>query len=220
MKYFFCRVKPLLHVMLLGSSLFLTSSSFGAILIWDANREVDLAGYNLYYGTSPRNYTFVVNVGNVTDYNLNYLMLKEAVTYYVALTSCDISGNESDLSEELDYFAEDEIPEDEDNCSEISNPDQEDSYPPGGNSIGDACECEGDFDCDGNVDRWDGMLFEANYGRNLLNNPCNTFDPCPGDFDCDGDVDGWDSMVFKADYGRNQYVNSCPTCDISDWCSY
>ena len=151
-KYFICRIQFSLTLILIAISSIFTSSSFGAIVLWEANSEADLAGYNLYYGTSSQNYRFVVDVGNVTDYNLTNLNLNEAVTYYLALTSYDTSGNESGLSEELDYFAEDETPDDEDNCFEIYNPDQEDTYPPGGNGIGDACECEGDFDCDGNVD--------------------------------------------------------------------
>ena len=155
MKYLICRIQLPATLMLTVTSIILTSSSFGAILSWDANSEADLAGYNLYYGTAPQIYRFVVDVGNVTDYNLNNLNVNEDVNYYMALTSYDTSGNESDLSEELDYFAEYENPEGEDNCPEIYNPDQEDTYPPRGNGIGDACECEGDFDCDGDVDGWD-----------------------------------------------------------------
>ncbi len=37
-------------------------------------------------------------------------------------------------------------------CPAAFDPNQKDTYPPGGNGIGDACECEGDFDCNGNVD--------------------------------------------------------------------
>ena len=36
---------------------------------------------------------------------------------------------------------------------------QEDTYPPQGNGIGDACECEGDFTCDGDVDADDVTAF-------------------------------------------------------------
>lgn len=188
--------------------------------MWDANNEIDLAGYRLYYGASSQNYTFVVDVGNVTEYNLNNLNLREAVTYYIALSSYDYSGNESDLSEELDYLVEYENPEEGDNCPEIYNPDQEDSYPLGGNGIGDACECEGDFDCDGDVDGWDFVFFEADVGRNQFHIPCSLNNPCNGDFDCDGDVDGWDVTLFKADFGRNQFNHSCPACIAGEWCIY
>lgn len=49
---------------------------------------------------------------------------------------------------------------------------QEDIYPPGGNGIGDACECESDFNCDGNVDASDVEKFLEDFGRSQFNNPC------------------------------------------------
>ena len=49
---------------------------------------------------------------------------------------------------------------------------QEDNYPPGGNGLGDACECEGDFNRDGNVDAEDVTKFLEDFGRNQFNNPC------------------------------------------------
>ena len=221
MKYLICRIQLPATLMLTVISLILTSSSFGTVLIWDTNSEANLAGYNLYYGTLSHNYSFVVDVGNVTDYNLNNLDLNEADTYYIALTSYDTSGNESDLSEEIDYFAEYETPEGEDNCPDVYNPDQKDSYPPEGNGIGDVCECEGDFDCDGDVDGWDGMLFKADLGRGAFFNSCTHNDePCNGDFDCDGDVDGMDAALFKLDFGRNPFSNPCPACVVGEWCVY
>ena len=219
MKYFI-RIQLSVVLMLIVISLILTSSSFGAILSWDANRELDLAGYQLYYGTSSQDYRFVVDMGNVTEYNLNNLNLRESVIYYIALTSYDYSGNESEFSAELGYFADDEIPEDEDNCPEVYNPNQEDTYPPDANGIGDICECEADFTCDGDVDGFDIDVFKKDYGRNQFNNPCSVFNPCNGDFNCDGDVDGFDLDVFKKDYGRNQFNNPCPTCEVVDWCNY
>ncbi len=220
MKYFTSRIQTSTLFILISISLVLKTNSFAALLLWDANSEVDLAGYNLYYKTSSQNYSSVVDLGNVTAYNLNNLNLKEAETYSLALTSYDTTGNESDLSEELDYFSEDGIPEEVDNCPEINNPNQKDTYPPEGNGIGDACDCEGDFDCDGDVDGRDGMLFRVDFGRSLYDHPCNSFDPCRGDFDCDGDVDGRDGMLFEADFGRNSYAHPCPYCYMNDWCSY
>ena len=220
MKNFIYKIQPTALFMLIAISLLLTSSSFGAILYWDSNSEFDLAGYKIYYGISPQNYTYFVDVGNITEYNLQNLNLRESFTYYIALTSYDTSGNESGLSEELAYFADDSIPGTVDNCPEIFNPDQEDTYPPGSNAIGNACECEGDFECDGDVDGWDSMLFKADFGRNQFNNICSAFNPCSGDFDCDGDVDGWDGRLFKEDFGRNRFNNPCPNCEGVNWCSY
>ena len=36
----------------------------------------------------------------------------------------------------------------DDNCLTTPNTSQEDTFPPGGNGVGDACECEGDLNCD------------------------------------------------------------------------
>ncbi len=66
---------------------------------WDANQDPDLAGYRLYYGTSSREYTNSLDVGNVTSFRLNDL--REGVTYFIALTAYDRMGNESDFSEEV-----------------------------------------------------------------------------------------------------------------------
>lgn len=52
----------------------------------------------------------------------------------------------------LDYFNlcpsdpdNDAVCGDVDNCPSLANSDQLDNYPPLGNGIGDACDCEGDF---------------------------------------------------------------------------
>ena len=107
-----------------------------------------------------------------------------------------------------------------DNCTAIANPGQEDNLPPGGNGIGDTCECEGDFDCDGDSDGTDASNFKINFGRNTYSNPCKSGDPCNGDFDCDGDADGTDAALFKSDFGRSQFQNACPSCVVADWCVY
>ena len=49
---------------------------------------------------------------------------------------------------------------------------QEDTSPPDGNGIGDVCECEGDFDCDGDCDGTDAALFKEDFGRSSFKNPC------------------------------------------------
>jgi hypothetical protein len=108
----------------------------------------------------------------------------------------------------------------EDNCPEDFNPLQEDTYPPGGNGIGDACDCEADFDCDGDVDADDVEAFLVDFGRAALNNPCATGNPCNGDFACDTDVDADDVEKFLEDFGRAPLNNPCPACVAGDWCSY
>jgi hypothetical protein len=97
---------------------------------------------------------------------------------------------------------------------------QEDTYPPQGNSIGDTCDCESDFDCDGDVDSFDITAFLADFGRGEYVDPCESGNPCNGDFICDGDVDSFDITTFLEDFGRGAYVNPCPACVVGEWCVY
>ncbi len=80
------------------------------------------------------------------------------------------------------------------------------------NGQGDICECEGNFDCDDNVDGSDAIIFKAEYGRSPYSNPCTEENPCPADFDQDGDVDGSDALKFKEDFGRSEFDDPCPPC--------
>lgn len=97
---------------------------------------------------------------------------------------------------------------------------QEDSYPPEGNGIGDACDCEGNFDCDGDCDGTDAAEFKLDFGRSSFLNPCINEDQCHGDFDCDNDCDGTDAVKFKEDFGRSGFNNPCPVCVVGEWCAY
>ena len=106
-----------------------------------------------------------------------------------------------------------------DNCPETSNPYQEDSYPPIGNGIGDACECEGDFDCDGDVDGEGGddyNTFMYDFSNRGFTNPCTAENPCNADFNCSGFVDADDMTIFVTDMGRTD----CPPCFEGTWCDY
>jgi subtilisin family serine protease len=80
--------------------------------------------------------------------------------------------------------------------------------------------CEGDFDCDTDVDGTDAATFKADFGRSTYQNPCTTEHPCNGDFDCDSDCDGLDAAFFKSDFGRSAYNNLCPACEQGNWCNY
>ena len=75
---------------------------------------------------------------------------------------------------------------------------QEDTSPLGGNNCGDACECEGDFEPDGDVDGTDLIKIKIDYFRN----DCSELNPCKSDVDCDGDVDGVDARHFRGDFMR------------------
>jgi hypothetical protein len=118
-------------------------------------------------------------------------------------------------------YDNDAIDDSDDNCPFTENPAQEDTYPSQGNGIGNACDCEGDFNCDGSVNATDSILFLKNFNiRTKLQNPCTNENQCNGDFDCDGDVDEADRTIFIADFGRSEYKNPCPACVAGDWCVY
>ena len=60
-----------------------TSQCSGALLVWNRNAEDDLAGYNVYYGESPGEYSTALDVGNLTEYDFSDL--QEGVTYYMEI---------------------------------------------------------------------------------------------------------------------------------------
>ena len=65
----------------------------------DATPLNDLAGYNVYYGTSSGNYSESIDVGDVLTYQVNNL--STGVTYYFTTTAYDTSGNQSVYSNEV-----------------------------------------------------------------------------------------------------------------------
>ncbi len=95
---------PFLSLLIVGilfiSLLGITNNSQAgqATLTWDANTEADLAGYKVYYGTSPSSYNTSINIGNVTTYSLT---LNDGATYYFAVTAYDTSNNESGYSNKV-----------------------------------------------------------------------------------------------------------------------
>jgi hypothetical protein len=68
-------------------------------LAWKPGNGPDLAGYKLYYGTSSRDYSVTLDVGNVTTYTISNL--DPGPTYYLAAVAYDSRGNESTLSDEV-----------------------------------------------------------------------------------------------------------------------
>jgi len=79
-------------------------------LAWDPNQEADLAGYKIYFGTSPSTgtdpkacgtcgYSTMIDVGNVTTYRIPGLVQRQ--TYYISATAYDTSGNESVFSDQV-----------------------------------------------------------------------------------------------------------------------
>lgn len=74
-----------------------------AILVWDAVVNPNLAGYRVYYGTSPGSYEQAfgqgLEVGNVTIFAVTGL--SSGKRYYFAATAFDSSNNESAFSNEV-----------------------------------------------------------------------------------------------------------------------
>ena len=73
-----------------------------ATLSWSLNVESDLAGYNIYVGTTPGLYTYPgspFSIGVSGGYTINGL--PSGQTYYFAISAFDYSGNESGLSAEV-----------------------------------------------------------------------------------------------------------------------
>jgi len=81
-----------------------TSSVKNWKLVWDANTEADLAGYNVYWATTSGGYSQInsKDVGNVTECPLSSLNLPDG-TWYFVVTAYDTSGNESGFSNEVSH---------------------------------------------------------------------------------------------------------------------
>lgn len=74
--------------------------------IWDANTEVDLAGYYLYWksiGGSYSDSSRVTNsVSSIPNFNLNTLSLAPG-TYAIVVSAFNTAGNESGFSNEINW---------------------------------------------------------------------------------------------------------------------
>ena len=80
-----------------------SASPNSATLSWNAVTAVNLAGYRVYYGTTPGAYFQAVgqglDVGNATTYTITDL--SSGTRYYFAATAYDTSNNESAFSNEV-----------------------------------------------------------------------------------------------------------------------
>lgn len=77
-----------------------------ATLKWNANTEPNIAGYKIYYGTTPRTgdcprggYTKIIDVNNNTNYTVD--KLRNNQTYYFSVTSYNSAKKESCFSQEM-----------------------------------------------------------------------------------------------------------------------
>ncbi len=67
------------------------------LVTWNRNTESDLAGYIVSYGTRAGTFSNSVDVHNVTSYRISNV--QNGVTYYVAVSAYDTSGNVSPRSD-------------------------------------------------------------------------------------------------------------------------
>ncbi len=62
-----------------------------ASLVWGTSSGA-VAGYKVYYGTSPNDQSNYRDVGNTTQYDLNQLPLSEGVTYFLSVSAYNAAG--------------------------------------------------------------------------------------------------------------------------------
>ena len=73
------------------------------ILDWNASASPNVAGYNVYYGTTSGIYSCKVEAGNVASVAISNLA--DGATYYFAATAYDANGDESQFSSEVSFVA-------------------------------------------------------------------------------------------------------------------
>ena len=85
-------------------------------LVWDANSEIDLAGYKVYSSnTDGGSYTLIQDVGNVCELVLDVTAKPNGPIYYVA-TAYDLRGNESGYSNQASYIVDHDPPQPPGGC--------------------------------------------------------------------------------------------------------
>ena len=109
-RHFMNRLRKVLHILLLILALIICNCGGGGggspsggggtiSLAWDATTtktdgsplaDTDLAGYRVYYGTSPGTYTQSIYVGNVTSYTLTGLVPGQI--YYITVAAIDTAN--------------------------------------------------------------------------------------------------------------------------------
>jgi hypothetical protein len=95
---FFRRFPKIILSMLFLLYTFTNAPAADVSLIWDPSISPDASGYKVYVGTSSGIYSAPITIGNQTSYTVTGL---SDGTYYFAVTSFDLYGNESDFSNEV-----------------------------------------------------------------------------------------------------------------------
>jgi hypothetical protein len=73
-------------------------------IAWDPNSESDLAGYKVYIGTVQAGYFQVIDVGNITQYNIASQYFQTSNVYYFVVTAYNLSHLESSPSNEVSTY--------------------------------------------------------------------------------------------------------------------
>jgi len=85
-----------------GTSTSSLTTNSSAILTWTLGTETNLAGYQVYVGTSSGTYNYPgspFTVGKVDTYTINNLPIGQ--TFFFAVSAVDTTGNASALSAEV-----------------------------------------------------------------------------------------------------------------------
>jgi hypothetical protein len=94
----------LLLILLVGVFTFLQCQAIAArsvTLAWNPSVDPSVAGYNVYWGTASGSYSEKLVAGTAATAVISGLM--EGTTYYFVVTAYNISGLESDPSNEVSY---------------------------------------------------------------------------------------------------------------------
>ncbi|MCP4669661.1 MAG: fibronectin type III domain-containing protein [Desulfobacula sp.] len=84
----------------------ITPSGFAAVLHWspvDSTQDCVIAGYKVHYGTTQDQYDQIIDVGNVSSYDLELLTLVPTVTYYFAVSAYSTENQDGPLSLSIPY---------------------------------------------------------------------------------------------------------------------
>ena len=100
--FFILVLSGLLLLLLAILSLLVPAAHAGQVTVaWDPNPEPEVAGYKIYYGTSPGSYTSSLDAGDATSILISGL--RDGATYFFSAVAYDASNNESGFSNEITY---------------------------------------------------------------------------------------------------------------------
>jgi hypothetical protein len=100
--FFIVVLSGLLLLLAVVLSLLVPAAHAGEVTVaWDPNPEPEVAGYKIYYGTSPGSYTAFLDAGSATSIVISGL--QDGATYFFSAVAYDASNNESDFSNEITY---------------------------------------------------------------------------------------------------------------------